>query len=556
MNEHLLSLTVWIPIVGALLVVLAPKSATKGISTVASFLAMVASILVAVRFNSDQAAHAVSKYPGFHLIEQHEWIKTFNIEYFLGVDGISVTMVLLTGVLSFFCIIASYGFEHWHTSRGIKGYFALFLLLEAGMMGVFEALDFFLFYVFWEMMLLPMYFLIGIWGGPRREYAAIKFFLYTLAGSVLMLVVMLAMYFTYDAEPAVHGHQGTFNLVTLAAHGREVFTGPPGSAANFWWKMAFLGLFVGFAIKVPVFPFHTWLPDAHVEAPTPISVILAGVLLKMGTYGLMRISYPILPEAALWFAPFMMAFGTWNIIYGSLCAMAQIRGVPRVNSQTGERFVERDLKKMIAYSSVAHMGFCLLGLAACNPAGLSACLFQMWNHGIITSMLFLLVGVIYDRAHHRNIDGFGGLWTQMPQYGAVTALAFMASLGLPGLSGFVSEFLSFAGGFQAGTPSFKFDILPGREIDSDLWFKWLTGISVGGVVLGAGYFLWSYQKVFQGPLNPKYANLEDMNVREMVCIWPLAIISVILGVYPSLYLDLIQPAINQLANHMAMPWLK
>src|SRR6185295_9350741 len=496
--------------------------------------------------NALQAGNVKSDVPGFYLVEKHSWISQFNIEYFLGVDGISVTMVLLTGILSFLCIIASYGFDHWHTTKGEKGYFALFLLLEAGMMGVFESLDFFLFYVFWEMMLLPMYFLIGIWGGPRREYAAIKFFLYTLAGSVFMLVVMLAMYFTYDANTKLEGHQGTFNLVTLAEHGPAIFTG-------FWWKMAFLGLYVGFAIKVPVFPFHTWLPDAHVEAPTPISVILAGVLLKMGTYGLLRISYPILPDAALWFAPFMMAFGAWNIIYGSLCAMAQIRGVPRVNSQTGERFVERDLKKMIAYSSVAHMGFCLVGLAACNPAGLSACVFQMWNHGIITSMLFLLVGVIYDRAHHRNIDGFGGLWSQMPQFGALTALAFMASLGLPGLSGFVSEFLSFAGGFQAGNSTTMFELLPGREIPSDLWFKVLTGISIGGVVLGAGYFLWSYQKVFQGPLNQKYANLEDINVREMACIWPLAILTVILGVYPSFYLNIIQPAIDRLATQMGMP---
>ncbi|RPH49578.1 MAG: NADH-quinone oxidoreductase subunit M, partial [Planctomycetota bacterium] len=368
------------------------------------------------------------------------------------------------------------------------------------------------------------------------------------AGSVLMLVVMLAMYFTVDADPAAPGRQATFNLLTLMKEGPAIFQG-------FWWKMAFLGLYIGFAIKVPVFPFHTWLPDAHVEAPTPISVILAGVLLKMGTYGLMRISYPLLPEAAQWFAPFMMAFGAWNIIYGSFCAMAQIRGVPRVNSQTGERFVERDLKKMIAYSSVAHMGFCLIGLAACNPAGLSACLFQMWNHGIITSMLFLLVGVIYDRAHHRNIDGFGGLWTQMPQFGALTALAFMASLGLPGLSGFISEFLAFAGGFQAGDPNVPFVLFPGREVRSDLWFRVLTGISVGGVVLGAGYFLWSYQKVFQGPLNPKYANLEDMNVREMICVWPLAIMTVILGVYPSLYLDVIMPAINKLATDMNMPWV-
>jgi NADH-quinone oxidoreductase subunit M len=547
MNEHLLSLTIWIPIAGALLVTIAPKSAAKGLSALASFLAMIASIVVALKY--------VPSGKAFQLEEQHLWIsfglgtagKPYGIEYYLGVDGISVTMVLLTGILSFICILASFGFEHWHTSKGIKGYFALFLLLEAGMMGVFESLDFFLFYVFWEMMLLPMYFLIGIWGGPRREYAAIKFFLYTLAGSVFMLVVMLAMYFTYNTNPG-GPHQGTFNLVTLAEHGRSVFNG-----TSFWWRMAFLGLYVGFAIKVPVFPFHTWLPDAHVEAPTPISVILAGVLLKMGTYGLMRISYPLLPDAALWFAPYMMAFGAWNIIYGSLCAMAQIRGVPRINPQTGERIVERDLKKMIAYSSVAHMGFCLLGLAACNPAGLSGCLFQMWNHGIITSMLFLLVGVIYDRAHHRNIDGFGGLWTQMPQYGALTALAFMASLGLPGLSGFVSEFLSFAGGFQAGN-KWQFDFL-WTGVESAFWFKLLTGISVAGVVLGAGYFLWSYQKVFQGPLNPKYANLSDMNALEMVTVWPLALISLILGVYPSLYLNVIQPSINALAEHMHMPWV-
>jgi NADH-quinone oxidoreductase subunit M len=548
MNEHLLSLTIWIPIVGALLVVIAPKSAAKAISTIASLAAMIASIMVAVHFTPEAPKN--SALPGFQMVEQHTWITFANsgkIEYLLGVDGISVTMVLLTGILSFICILASFGFEHWTNNKGIKGYFALFLLLEAGMMGVFESLDFFLFYVFWEMMLLPMYFLIGIWGGPRREYAAIKFFLYTLAGSVFMLVVMLAMYFSYDADPNAHGHQGTFNLVTLAEHGPAIFKG-------FWWKMAFLGLYVGFAIKVPVFPFHTWLPDAHVEAPTPISVILAGVLLKMGTYGLMRISYPLLPEAALWFAPFMMAFGAWNIIYGSLCAMSQIRGVPRVNSQTGERFVESDLKKMIAYSSVAHMGFCLIGLAACNPAGLSACLFQMWNHGIITSMLFLLVGVIYDRAHHRDINKFGGLWTQMPQYGALTAFAFMASLGLPGLSGFISEFLAFAGGFQAGN-TYPFEILPGVFRESQLVFKVLTGVSVIGVVLGAGYFLWSYQRVFQGPLNPKYATLSDMNPLEMVTIWPLAIICVILGVYPSFYLNVIMPSINTLSEHMQMPWV-
>jgi NADH-quinone oxidoreductase subunit M len=486
------------------------------------------------------------------MTEQYSWIKAFNVEYFVGVDGISVTMVLLTGILSFLCILASWGFEHWHTSQGAKGYFALFLILETGMMGVFEALDFFLFYVFWEVMLLPMYFLIGIWGGPRREYAAIKFFLYTLAGSVLMLVVMLAMYFTVDVNPELAGHQGTFNLLLLKQFG------PPLFKESWWWYMAFVGLYIGFAIKVPVWPFHTWLPDAHVEAPTPISVILAGVLLKMGTYGLMRISYPILPDAALQFAPFMMFFGALNIVYGSMCAMAQIRGVPRVNPETGERFVERDLKKMIAYSSVAHMGFCLIGLASSTPAGLSGCLMQMWNHGTITGMLFLLVGVVYDRAHHRNIDGFGGLWTVMPKYGAITAVAFMASLGLPGLSGFVGEILSFLGAFQGGQTGYPFKMF-GMEFDSSVYFKVLTGVSVIGVVLGAGYFLWSYLKVFQGPLNPKYKDLPDLTVLEQVCLWPLLLITVVLGVYPSLYLDMVGPALRDLSNHLGshgFPWLR
>ena len=543
----LLSLTIWAPIAGAILIAFMPRGANqaiKMIAALASFVAFAGSILVVRQFTHDPISGGL--HPG--TIEKFMWIDSFQIKYFLGVDGLSVTMVLLTGLLSFICIIASWGFEHWHTNKGAKGYFALFLLLESGMMGVFEAMDFFLFYVFWEVMLLPMYFLIGIWGGPRREYAAIKFFLYTLAGSVLMLVVMIAMYFS-ATDPATGKH--TFDLQILANQGPAAFRGG-------WWRAAFLGLYIGFAIKVPVFPFHTWLPDAHVEAPTPISVILAGVLLKMGTYGLMRISYPILPEAALWFAPFMMLFGVINIIYGSMCAMAQIRGVPRVLAQTGERIVERDFKKLIAYSSVAHMGFCLIGLAACTPAGLNGCLFQMWNHGCITGMLFLLVGVVYDRAHHRIIDGFGGLWQVMPHYGSITALAFMASLGLPTLAGFVSEFLAFTGAFQAGS-TYPFAFGPHDHpwwvVNSSTFFKVLTSFSVIGVVLGAGYFLWSYQKVFQGELNPKYENIEDMNLREKFCVWPLAIITVVLGVYPALYLDMVGPSMNLLAHQVGMPWL-
>ena len=285
-----------------------------------------------------------------------------------------------------------------------------------------------------------------------------------------------------------------------------------------------------------------------------LSVILAAVLLKMGIYGLMRISYPFMPEWAAWFAPFMMLLGFINILWGSMCAMAQIRGVPRISAQTGERIVERDFKKMIAYSSVAHMGFCMIGLAAGTPAGLSGCLFQMWNHGIITGMLFLLVGVVYDRAHHRNIDGFGGLWQVMPHYGGLTALAFMASLGLPGLAGFVSEVLCFLGAFQGGQAGLPLFVGP-FAIDSSLFFKTLTAISVVGVVLGAGYFLWSYQKVFQGDLNPKYKEITDINLREKLCVWPLAIITVILGVYPALYLDYINPTMNMLARQVGMDWL-
>jgi NADH-quinone oxidoreductase subunit M len=410
------------------------------------------------------------------------------------------------------------------------------------MMGVFVSLDFFLFYVFWEVMLLPMYFLIGIWGGPRREYAAIKFFLYTLFGSVLMLVVLLAFYFTSDPH--------TFSIPELMKQGRGFEALHPG-----WWLVAFIGLYIGFAIKVPVFPFHTWLPDAHVEAPTPISVILAGVLLKMGVYGLLRIAYPILPAAAQQFSPVMMMLGVINIIYGALCAMAQIRGVPRYNAQSGEHFVERDWKKLIAYSSVSHMGFCLIGLAAVTPAGVTGAILQMWNHGLITSMLFLLVGVLYDRAHHRNIDGFGGLWAKMPSYGGMTALAFMASLGLPGLSGFISEVLCFIGAFQAGDPSLdasvRYFFIPGA-----IYYKVLTALSVTGVVFGAAYFLWSYQKVFLGPLNPKYEEITDMNPREHVTLWPLAIPVVIFGIFPGPVMNLMEKSVALLVHQVGMPWVR
>ena len=445
----------------------------------------------------DRAGVGVNEPESFQYVIQMDWIRSFNIQYYMGIDGLSVTMVLLTALLSFLCIFASWGID-----KGIKGYFAMFMLLEVGMMGVFCALDFFLFYIFWEVMLLPMYFLIGVWGGPRKIYAAIKFFLYTLFGSVLMLLVMLALYFKA-------GH--TFNLLELM---QQSYTGDTltlfGWTMNFA-KVMFVALFIGFAIKVPIFPFHTWLPDAHVEAPTAISVILAGVLLKMGTYGMMRISFPILPEATLWFAPFLAILAVVNIVYGALCAMAQ-----------------KDFKKLIAYSSISHMGFVLLGMASGTPQGMNGAILQMFNHGTVTAMLFLLVGVLYDRAHHREIEGFGGLMSRMPVYGSFTSLAFFAAIGLPGLSSFISELLVLLGGWKT--------------------FPAITVLCASGIVLGAAYMLWTLQRVFLGPLNAKYASLPEINRREIFTLVPLSILVIVLGFYPHPVLNLLRASTNHLVE--------
>jgi NADH-quinone oxidoreductase subunit M len=435
--------------------------------------------------------------PGYQFMERASWIPPFGIEYFVGIDGLSVTMVLLTALLCFLCMFASFGI-----TTGVKGYFALFLMLDTGMMGVFCALDFFLVFVFWEMMLLPMYFLIGVWGGPRREYAAIKFFLYTLLGSVLLLVSILYFYFAADPH--------TFDMTVL---GDQLRNKIPLQVQVLIW----VALFVGFAIKIPAFPFHTWLPDAHVEAPTAISVILAGVLLKMGTYGILRINYGVLPEATL--APFwggqsvafwlLAALGTVNIVYGAMCAMAQT-----------------DLKKLVAYSSISHMGYVMLGMAAFTPQGINGAVLQMFNHGTITAMLFLLVGVIYDRAHHRNIDGFGGLASILPVYTGVTGLAFFAAMGLPGLSAFISEVLVLLGAWQA--------------------YPALTVVAASAVILTAGYMLWALQRVYLGPPNEKYRTLPDMSGRELFTLIPLGAIVIFLGIYPRPILDLQSPALVRL----------
>jgi len=488
-----LSLMIFIPLLGAAVILALPSRAHNLIRWTA-VAASVPPMLLAVRV----LRHFVPE-NGFQFVHHVPWIPAFNIDYFVGVDGISITMVVLTALLCFICMIASFGIE-----KGVKGYYALFLLLETGMMGVFCALDFFLFFVFWEMMLLPMYFLIGIWGGPRREYAAIKFFLYTLLGSVLLLVTILYLYFASDPH--------TFDMTKLATAAQV-----PLDVQIILW----VALFIGFAIKIPAFPFHTWLPDAHVEAPTAISVILAGVLLKMGTYGILRINYGILPAATL--APawhghsvafwLLAALGTLNIVYGAMCAMAQT-----------------DMKKLVAYSSISHMGYVMLGMAAFTPQGINGAVLQMFNHGTVTAMLFLLVGVIYDRAHHRQINGFGGLASIMPVYTGVTGLAFFAAMGLPGLSAFISEALVLLGAWQK---------YPG-----------LTIVGASAVILTAGYLLWTLQRMFLGPPNEKYLTLPEINGRELFTLVPLGAIVIFLGIYPTPILNLQSPALLRLNDQV------
>ena len=527
----ILSWITFLPVVGMVIVLMLPKEKKDTIrwtALVIAALQVVLGVFLFMRF--DRSLGGINSESGMQFLEKFSWIDVrsvswfgrLHIEYFLGIDGISVVMVLLTALISFIAVISS-----WNIEKSLKGYFALFLLLDTGMMGVFVSLDFFLFYVFWEVMLLPMYFLIGVWGGPRREYAAIKFFLYTLLGSVLMLLAMIALYFSVNVyiDPAGGLHslseaargmgQGwekiyTFNMVAMMDPGNFV----PGSLlAGVDTSMryfAYGALFIAFAIKVPIFPFHTWLPDAHVEAPTPISVILAGVLLKMGTYGLLRISFPIFPDAMRHFAWELALLGVISMVYGALVAMAQT-----------------DFKKLIAYSSVSHMGIVVLGMSSMNTQGLTGAVFQMFNHGTITAMLFLIVGVIYDRAHTRGLNEFGGLMNQMPRYAGAMTVAFFAALGLPGLSGFISEMFSLLGAFQT--------------------FQTLTIIGAVTIVLTAGYMLWVLQRVFLGPLPEKWKDLTDMNGRETFMLATLGIIVIFFGIYPAPILNLMNSSLNTLA---------
>jgi NADH-quinone oxidoreductase subunit M len=512
----ILSWITFLPVVGIVITLLLPKenkSAIRWTSVAITTLQLMIAVYIFMVF--DRGMAGINSMAGFQFVEHATWIDVrglswfgrIHINYFVGIDGISVLMVILTAIISFIAVFASFTIE-----KSLKGYFALLLLLNTGMMGVFVSLDMFLFYVFWEIMLLPMYFLIGVWGGPRREYAAIKFFIYTLLGSVLMLLAIISLYMSVSVvDPSTGEKVHTFNMLAMMNQANFEPNSILFGVSTTWRYLAFGALFIGFAIKVPIFPFHTWLPDAHVEAPTAISVILAGVLLKMGTYGLMRIGFPIFPDAARYFQIPLAMLGFINIVYGAMCAMAQT-----------------DFKKLIAYSSISHMGIVVLGLAALNTQGMVGATMQMFNHGTITAMLFLIVGVLYDRAHTRGLNDFGGLMNQMPRYSGIMVVAFFAALGLPGLSGFISESFVFLGAFQT--------------------VRWITIASTLGIVLTAAYMLWTLQRLFLGTLPEKWKTLPDIDGRELGMLIPLAAIVIFFGVYPGPMINLMSSSINTLVD--------
>src|SRR3954452_11320937 len=491
----ILNIVTYIPAIGAVLLLFFRKDnpgAIKATATAVAVIDFIASLYIWINFDSTKL---------WQFRETYTWIPSLNVKYDFAIDGIAVLLIILTTFMGIIAIVSSFtAIDHRQ-----KEYYVLLLLLQTGMIGTFCALDFFLFYVFWEIMLVPMYFVIGIWGGSRKLYAAIKFFLYTLSGSVVMLLSILALYFFNDGGiPFLNikglGNAATFSVLQYHNIGHLI---PP--TLQFW---IFIGFFLGFAIKVPMFPFHTWLPDAHVEAPTAGSIILAAVLLKMGTYGFVRFALPILPDATKQLIIPIVVLSIIGIIYGALVSL-----------------VQKDMKKLVAYSSVSHLGFVMLGMFALNPMGLKGSVLQMINHGISTGALFLLVGIVYERRHTRMIAEYGGLAKQMPVYATLFLIAALSSMGLPALNGFIGEFT----------------ILLGAANRSIVW----AAFAAVGIVLGAAYLLWLYQRVFWGPLdNPANKVLLDVNKRELGLLLALVVIMVWMGIKPAVFFDVIEEPVN------------
>ncbi|MHB1686311.1 MAG: NADH-quinone oxidoreductase subunit M [Ignavibacteriaceae bacterium] len=499
-NNYLISFLLAVPLVGALLLLLIKKDKedfVRYFGLIVSTLAFVISLIIYSGYDTATG--------GFQLTEKHMWISNLHISYNVGVDGISLLLVLLTTFLTPLTLLSS-----WKSiNKKVKEFTFFMLLLELGMIGVFVSLDLFLFYIFWEAMLIPMYFIIGIWGGPRRIYASIKFFLFTMFGSLLMLVAIIWLA-VYAAGPLGHF---TTNLVELYAIGPAI-----PYDIQLWMFLAFA---LSFAIKVPIFPLHTWLPDAHVEAPTAGSVILAGVLLKMGTYGLLRFCLPLFPQAAIHFAPYISTLAIIGIIYGALVAM-----------------VQKDMKKLVAYSSVAHLGFVVLGIFAMTQESVQGAVIQMVNHGLSTGALFLLVGVLYERMHTRLISDYGGIAKIVPVFAVFFMIASLSSIGLPGLNGFVGEFLILLG-------TFKSPVL-------DSW--WFAVFATSGVIFAAVYLLWLYQRVVFGEVkNPKLNELTDMNKREIFILSAIFVFIFWIGIYPSTFLKVSESSTQKVLEQVLTP---
>lgn len=564
MDNFLLSLIIWTPLVGSLLILLVPSGNVKAIRWAALSVLMLDLLWVILAFlGFSKSAGGFYPLQTYQFVEQLAWfdlqlggLGRLSAEYLLGVDGLSLVLVGLSIVVLIIGLISS-----WTIEKHQKGYFSLYLLLSGSILGCFLALDFFLFYLFFEFMLLPMYFLIGMWGGPRREYAAIKFFLYTLVGSILILVVMIALGVSV-IDPIKTGKESGI-LFSDIPEMKEIYTvqtqlvnyqiAPDNQVHTFnmLWMMdknnfvprsalamiaggtifgqsarliAFLALLIGFAIKLPAVPFHTWLPDAHVEAPTPISVVLAGILLKVGAYGIIRICYGIFPEGAVYYAEFIGIMGLVAILYGALNALAM-----------------KDLKKMIAFSSISHMGYILLGLAALTVEGVAGAVYQMISHGFISALLFLLVGVIYDRTHDRSIENYRGLASKMPHFTVAILIAFFASAGLPGLSGFIAEVMVYLGAFKSESVN---GLLP----------RWVAITATLGLVFGAAYYLWTLQRMFFGSFWTRkqewHSSLSDLTTKEYLMMVPLILGIIVLGIFPSILLDYINPGLEDFCQRV------